>query len=466
MYQITGNTFLVNNYYLDMEKINNKHYSCFNETGSCQELAYVFDHIYTGRDNYITLKDGESVQDALHNMLSGDNNPTDSSIKKLIDNWYEMNLLDYSDFIEDSIYCANRTIDKDNGFNNDDVFGSPKFKQNVNHPTLSCERVEDKYSIANEKAKLKYPVGLLSADEIAINNVYNSLYENKQFWSMSPAYLSYCNSYKSTVSYVSSAYSITSSCDSNVDNNYAVRPAITLIDNIKYKEGNGSQETPYIIDETKYYSINVEIVDETKDLNINISNLSQVEKEEEVVFKITPIKGYRVNNLRIIDSNDNEIEFSETENHNEYTFTMPSNNVTIIPSYQRVSNSVEVEDNKNTKEIKIEVNDAKAVVYEDKVVFTVEPKDGYEVDTIKIIDKENNKIDYIKTKNENEYEFVMPDTDVIIIPTYRTIESINVPDTLKNPNTGTGISIIIIVMLIISSITYIIFKRKKNYIMK
>ena len=40
-------------------------------------------------------------------------------------------------------------------------------------------------------------------------------------------------------------------------------------------------------------------------------------------------------------------------------------------------------------------------------------------------------------------------------------DTINMPETLKNPNTGNGISIIIIIiMLIISSITYIVFKRK------
>ena len=145
---------------------------------------------------------------------------------------------------------------------------------------------------------------------------------------------------------------------------------------------------------------------------------------------------------------------------------MPSSNVTIVPSYERVKSSVEVEENTHTKVIVIEVEDAKAVVYEDTVKFTITPEEGYEVDTIEIKDKEGNKIEYKKTNKENEYEFVMPDSDVVIIPTYRKIESINVPDTLKNPNTGTGISIIIIVMLIISSITYIIFKRKKNYIMK
>ena len=46
------------------------------------------------------------------------------------------------------------------------------------------------------------------------------------------------------------------------------------------------------------------------------------------------------------------------------------------------------------------------------------------------------------------------------------IESINVPDTLKNPNTGTGISMIIITtLLLVSSTTYIMIKRKKNFVL-
>ncbi len=130
------------------------------------------------------------------------------------------------------------------------------------------------------------------------------------------------------------------------------------------------------------------------------------------------------------------------------------------------SYAVNIEENKNTKKFIIEVNDSSAVVYEDIVVFRIEPEEGFELEKIEIVDENNNNITYKKTNNKNEYEFTMPASDVVIIPTYRKIESINVPDTLKNSNTGTGISIIIIVMLLISSITYIIFKRKKNYIMK
>ena len=212
-------------------------------------------------------------------------------------------------------------------------------------------------------------------------------------------------------------------------------------------------------------SVNVEIMNETDDITVSIDDMSQVEYEEEVNFKVTPIKGYKVSDVKVVDTDGNEIEYNTTDKKN-YTFTMPASDVTIIPSYERVSNSVSVDDNKNTKEFIIEVNDSKTVVYEDTVKFTITPEDGYTIDTIIIKDSNDNEITFKKTSNKSEYSFVMPDSDVVITPTYRKLESINVPDTVKNPNTGTGISIIIIFMLIISSITYIIFKRKKNYIMK
>ena len=66
---------------------------------------------------------------------------------------------------------------------------------------------------------------------------------------MSPAYLSYCNRYKSATYYAYNNHFLSASCDSNVDNNYAVRPAITLVNKIRYKEGNG-----YRLGSNRYWS--------------------------------------------------------------------------------------------------------------------------------------------------------------------------------------------------------------------
>ena len=128
---------------------------------------------------------------------------------------------------------------------------------------------------------------------------------------------------------------------------------------------------------------------------------------------------------------------------------MPESDVTIIPSYERVSNAVIIEDNKNTKEFIIEVNDTTAVVYEDTVRFKLEPEDGYEVETIIITDAENNEIEYHSTDKENEYEFTMPDTDVLIKPTYKKIEKPQETTIIVNPKTHTIFYTIIVISLLL-----------------
>lgn len=241
-----------------------------------------------------------------------------------------------------------------------------------------------------------------------------------------------------------------------------VRPMISLKSDIRYASGTGSEENPFVVDYNDYFKINVEIKNELEDVNVEIEDITSVKERENVRFKVTPIKGYKVNSIKIVDKDGNEIDYTETDKENEYSFIMPASNVTIIPSYERVKNSVSVNSGTNTEEIIIEVNDAKAVVYEDVVKFKVTPKDGYEVETIEIIDKAGNKIEYKKTNNINKYEFIMPDTDVIITPIYRKIESLNVPDTLKNPNTGTGNHVVIsIIALVFSSSIYLIMKKRK-----
>ena len=206
-------------------------------------------------------------------------------------------------------------------------------------------------------------------------------------------------------------------------------------------------------------SINVEIVNETEDLTVEINDMTQVEYEEEVKFKVKPIKGYKVKSIRIIDENNNEVNFSETDKNNEYIFTMPAVDVTIIPVYEKITSSVSYEMNDHAKEITIEVNDVMAVVYEDKVKFTIDVEDGYEIDTIEIEDQEGNILDYKKTNNKNEYEFVMPYTDVIIKPTFRRVES---NTKLKNPKTGSNILVLLVIMSL--SIGIFIYKKKKNLV--
>ena len=518
---------------------NYHHYTCNNSTGRCNSVRYYYFDLY-----YVELYGESNIEELISNMLNTDEvNYNNSPIKSMIDTWYETNMTNNVTKQEDIIFCNDRSIQEYNGWNPNggDKYKNIVFNNNINTTSLKCKNETDQFSTYNTKAKLKYPVGMMTIGEANLLNNNTIRYTGQEYWILSNFFTGWV--YGHSVS----SNGVIEQKDT-VDSQKGVRPVISLKKNIKYSSGSGSKTNPYIVadlnksnilinndtdkgivenlnntsnveellnvtfkirpskgyivksiqiidsnrNEVEYESrndneysfimpdsdvtitpiyekikssINIEIINETEDLNVEINDMTQVEYEEKVKFSVTPIKGYKVTNLKIVDEDNNEIEYETPDNKN-YTFTMPESNVTIIPSYERVKNAVEVEDNKNTKEFIIEVNDSKAVVYEDTVKLTITPEDGYTIDKIIIKDSNDNEITFKKISNKNEYSFVMPDSDVVITPTYRKLESINVPDTLKNPNTGTGISIIIIFMLIISSITYIIFKKKKYYIMK
>ena len=440
---------------------NSHHYTCGNIEGKCDIIKYFFDYPY-GLNNveYIEINNNAKIEQILSNMH--ESNKNNSTIKNKIDMWYENNLLKYSNYIEDTVYCNNRNVSSYYGWNSNGGFGcNLNYESYQNSNNLLCKNEYDKYSINNSNAELSYPIGLPTVNEVYL---YNEIVRNTDinYWLISP-YSVY--GFEPTMYYV---------CGENnnictkgglyhqyVDYEFYVRPVISLKKEIKYKVGEGSKDNPYKI--YSYYSVGVKAVDETKNLNIEISDLTHVEYGEEVKFNVTPIKGYKVNELKILDSDNKEIEYRTIGNTNEYTFIMPASDVTIIPSYEKVSNAVNIEENKNTKEIIIEVNDAKAVVYEDIVKFTVVPEEGYELINIEIIDEDGNSITYTKTDKDNEYEFLMPDTDVMINPIYKKIEQLNVPDTLKNPNTGDKVFLIILLMLLCLGIGTIIYKRKNLY---
>ena len=450
--------------------LNNYHYTCFNKTGTCDSISYVYYLLYASSVSgnevdlyYVNLNNGKSITDATNEMLSDNNvNSNNSKVKTIIDQWYSENLNEYTEYIEDTIFCNNRKISNTSSSGWNPNGGSVKNVLFFNGTSLTCQNETDKFSLSNEKAKLTYPVGLPTQKELSLLN--NSILRKtgQNYWTMSPN-LDWINPNYSN-KYSTKLYSVSTTgyfLDTSVDNveSMGVRPTISLKPRIKYSSGTGSKTEPYIVDLTNYYGIDVEIVNETEDLTVEIEDLSQVPEGEEVNFKVTPIKGHKLTSMKIVDVNNNEVEFTTTDNKN-FTFTMPADDVIIKPSYGRVKNAVNIEDNKNTKEFVIEVNDATAVVYEDKVKFKVEPEEGYEVEKIEITDEENNNISYKKTNNINEYKFTMPDTDVLIKPYYKKIETNN--HSIPNPNTKRQITFIIISILILSIITVLFVKKKKR----
>lgn len=456
-YTLTDDAEPIWNFSSNSSIIRTKHYTCLNMSGICENISFVF-YIYNRAIVYYTISDGKNIDQFLDDLLYKDDvNKNDSLVKTMVDNWYRDNLLDYTDYIDDTIYCSSREFNSKNGFKENGILTDRiSFRT-----TLACNNETDKFSVSNPKAKLTYPIALASDYELSS---FISSSKNRAigvtYWVMTPTFVYNAGT---AVQTVLDNGSMNTSWNST--NAQYVRPAISLKANMGYEEGTGSKDNPYIAIPIQKYKVDVVVKNETKDINIELEDFTKVEAGEEVKFKITPIKGYKVTNIEIIDEDDNSVDFEETTNKNEYIFTMPENNVTIIPSYERVSNSVNTDNNDHTKEIKIDVNDASAVVYEDVVIFRVDPEEGYELIDIEIIDEEGNKVEYRKTDNENEYSFVMPDVDVTIKPVYKKLD---VPDNNQNNipnNPKTGASIIsLVVLMIIFGLSIFYVKRKSKII--
>ena len=246
-YTLSGETKTLDRWYSNYSTITSNHYSCFNTTGTCNTLAYIF----SGNSNnafYIQLSDGKSIEDALNEMLYNDDvNQKNSAIKTFVDTWYEHNMLDYTNKLEDTVYCNNRTIYALGGWdpNGGTIGGHMLFKGKsdnyYNHYdyNLVCENKTDQFSVSNSKAKLKYPVALITREEdYHMQKGLQNIDYNNSFYSMSPS--DYITTEISI--FTNNGYSRTASSTLNT------RPVISIKNNALISSGTGSENDPWIIE--------------------------------------------------------------------------------------------------------------------------------------------------------------------------------------------------------------------------
>ncbi len=417
----------------NLAAFNNYHY--FKDNNNDNEISFVY-YIENKTLYYITFNNGDNYTNMINNITT--QNTNDSLIKTELDIWFKHYLLDYKEYLEDIIYCNNREIENYGGLSETgDLSSEIIMKVDT---SLKCNKITDSFSVSNNQAKLEYPTGFITKLEMNLLGNYSLSFDN-----IRPMTNSIIKPY---------VY---------MYNEKNINPVISLKKDSFFSSGDGSESNPYIYEGISTRNkINIIIKNETKDLDININDLAQVENGETVNFKVIPIKGYKINSIKILDTNNNEIEYLKTANENEYSFSMPSGDVTIEPSYEKVTNSVLIEDNPNTKEIIIEIENSQAVIYEDTVLFKVTPKDGYEIDYIDIVDQYNNKIDYNKSTNEYEYEFSMPDTNVTIKPFYKKIALDK--EKIINPKTGDNNYYYSVILVLIIICSLFIVKKKNTMI--
>ena len=232
----------------DSTNLATHHYTCFNQTGTCQKISYGY-YVNDYKLCYINITGGKSIEDAIDEMLyNNDVNTTDSTVKAYIDNWYSTNMTNYTSYLEDTIFCNNRSQSNSstNGWNPNG--GSLNTNMLFNRDTLTCTKNTDKFSISNNNAQLTYPVGLASYKEMLLLNNDNLRKTNQNYWLNSPHDFFYDNTLDR--SYVSINFvSSTGNLDYTFNTaSYGVRPVVSLKPDTKYVSGTGSKDDPYIVE--------------------------------------------------------------------------------------------------------------------------------------------------------------------------------------------------------------------------
>ena len=268
---IYGNSFTYNNgvytlknttsfsdFSSNYSTINNYHYTCFNTTGNCTSVYYIY-NVVNPTAYYITLTDGKSIENAINEMLyNSDVNTKDSTIKSYIDEWYGSSIVGQSDsngklytsYLENPIFCNDKTITSLGGWNPNGgdvtkymMFDFDNFECKNKHEQFTLS-VENGGTLGYGNNALKYPVGLLSYYEVKLTRGgTNSSYSNslEDYWLFSAYSFTDYGARNANMALAGNKK------NHRVDYIYGVRPVVSLSSNVQLATiGDGSVNNPYI----------------------------------------------------------------------------------------------------------------------------------------------------------------------------------------------------------------------------
>ena len=240
------------------------------------------DNAYVG---YMYGTVGSTTYDATHKNIN------DSTIKVAVDKWYEDNLkTNYANYLSDTLFCNDKTL-ASNGIGgvatqlgygtNTTIYAIAERLQHstgetditTSKPTFKCaENATNTYSrfTVNEttlsngnktNGNLKYPIGLLTADEVSFAGAYKYRQSNQSYylynssiassWWLSSPY--YCNGDNPISWGGSSAYELSVSASDgdiyshDVSKTNVVRPSINLKAELLVGGGDGTSSNPYTV---------------------------------------------------------------------------------------------------------------------------------------------------------------------------------------------------------------------------
>ena len=234
----------------------------------------VNDNAYIG---YMYGTPGSTTYDATHE------NKNDSTIKIAVDKWYEDNLkTNYANYLSDTLFCGDKTL-AESGIGSGNtakgygtnityyssterlMYSSGTTAISTSTPTLKCaEKANDNYSryttsksiLPNGKetnGDLKYPIGLLTADEVAYAGAYKLGQTNEKYYLYNSSITSFWWLSFPYVYYGSNAYAwgVDGSYGpihySNINYSNAFRPSINLKADLLINGGDGTGSNPYTV---------------------------------------------------------------------------------------------------------------------------------------------------------------------------------------------------------------------------
>ena len=227
------------------------------------EKAYIGTSAFNTTDNdtlYVGYKYGTTG--SLENNRLNTNN---STIKTYVDNWYKNNLTAYTKYLSnDAVYCNDRNLASGQTYSTTKSFDYAPLERIYTNkqPTYNCTNMSDAFSVNNTSAKLDYPVGLMTIDElsyaggeggITLDAPYARYYTNangksitgsEPFRSFSP---SLWGGYRSDVLGVVGSGEPGYLLNYGVADSLVVRPSISLSSCNLISRGDGSPENPYVV---------------------------------------------------------------------------------------------------------------------------------------------------------------------------------------------------------------------------
>ena len=246
------------NWYTDYNNISKSHYTCLKtDTNDCGSSVYYIHNTSVGYIYYIELTNNDTIATALGKMINNTNssssnvNHYNSAVKKYVDSWYKQHIGDkgLSSYLDtDSVFCNDRSVSNKGGWDpNTATNNGLRYKyyssSSISNASLSCNNMTDRFSVSNNKAKLTYPIGLLTEPERALMNT-NYVKAPSTFLLLSPYQFSANSASTRNVTTTGSASS------TSLQNITGIRPVIVLKSDVTLKGGNGTYDKPYIIDTT------------------------------------------------------------------------------------------------------------------------------------------------------------------------------------------------------------------------